>query len=276
MNANIRHLLVALPVTLLISMSQCFAEPVSIFNYAAPSNAKEGYATTPRTLGVKFWSTKPGTISAIRFYRDKASPLGYVASLYSASGQPLASVTMANESNLVPGWQLATFAAPISISPNTTYVAAYYVPSGEYLRVPYGLAQGVTTGPLTAPASSTVGGNGVYNNNRLFPKLSWEAPNFLVDVVFNPTAPTPYLTLTSNPTNPVIASDAPAGSVVATITAAWSDGTPFTGTLSFGPPNSNDHGTFAISGNQLIVSSTGPGLSADGGTTQFVTIVATQ
>ena len=87
------------------------------------------------------------------------SPSGYVASLYSASRSLLGSVTMAHESGPVPGWQVATFATPISIKPNTTYVAAYYVPSGEYPDVYYGLTQGVTTGPLNVPASSIVGGN---------------------------------------------------------------------------------------------------------------------
>ena len=63
---------------------------------------------------------------------------------------------------------------------------------------------------------------------------------------------------------------------MATITAAWSDGSPFTGTLGFAAPYSNDQGTFAISGNNLIVNPSGPGVSADANTTQNVTIVATQ
>ncbi len=85
----------------------------------------------------------------------------------------------------------------------------------------------------------------------------------------------PYLTLSFNPPNPSIAASAPLGSVVATITATWSDGGPFTGTLSFGPPYSNDNGVFAISGNNLIVNPAGPGISADANTTLNVTVVAT-
>jgi hypothetical protein len=42
-------------------------------------------------------------------------------------------------------------------------------------------------------------------------------------------------------------------------------GTPFTGTLSFDTPYSDDNATFAISG--LIVNSAGPGVSADGRST---------
>ena len=61
-----------------------------------------------------------------------------------------------------------------------------------------------------------------------------------------------------------------------TITASWSDGSPFTGTLSFGAPYSNDNGTFAILDNSLIIDPAGPGVSALGDTAQNVTIVATQ
>jgi hypothetical protein len=254
---------------------RCPAQTVNIFGNLVPNNS-DNVTIPPRTVGVKFWSTQSGSISAIRFYRGTTSPLGHVASLYSARGTLLGSVTMAHESGAMPGWQVATFASPISISPNTTYVAAYYIPSGKYQRMPYGLTQGVTTGPLTAPASSTVGGNGIYRNGQTFPTMKWEDANFFVDVEFTPTAPTPYLTLSFNPANPSIASNAPGGTVVATITANWSNGSPFTGALTFGPPNSNDKATFSISGNNLIVNPAGPGVSADGSTTQRVTIVATQ
>jgi hypothetical protein len=87
---------------------------------------------------------------------------------------------------------------------------------------------------------------------------------------------TPYLVLSLNPPNPSITSSAPLGSVVATIISGWSNGSPFTGTLSFAPPYSNDHGTFAISGNNLIINPSGPGVSSSAGTIQNVTIVATQ
>jgi Domain of unknown function (DUF4082) len=263
-------------LAILANVTNCSAQSVSIFGNTAPSPLST-YTDTPITVGVKFWSTKSGTVSAIRFYRATTNPGGYVASLYAASGSVLGSAKLAHESGPVPGWQVADFAAPISISPNTTYIAAYYMPStSNYQAVPYGLTQGATTGPLTAPASSTVGGNGTYVHRRAFPTTAWENANFLVDVLFTPTTPTPYLTLSFDPSTPSIASNAPAGTVVATITARWSDGSPFTGTLSFGPPDSNDQATFVISGNQLIVNPAGPGLSADGGKTQLVTIVATQ
>ena len=132
-------------------------------------------------------------------------------------------------------------------------------------------------GPLSVPASDTVGGNGVYTYSTGFPNQTWHNSNYYVDVAFTPTAPAPaHLTLSFDLPSPRIAPTAPGGTVVATIIAAWSDGTPFTGTLAFGPPFYNDAGTFAISGNKLIINPAGPGISARGGTTRNVTITATQ
>jgi len=84
------------------------------------------------------------------------------------------------------------------------------------------------------------------------------------------------LVLNFNPPNPNIPANAPLGSAVATITPTWSDGSPFTGSLSFASPYSNDNGIFAISGRNLIINPSGPGLSADANTVQNVTILAVQ
>src|SRR5216683_4291818 len=99
------------------------AQSISIFGNAVPSSPTGGGNKV--MLGVKFWSSQSGTISAIRFYRAAISPNGYVAKLYSAGGGLLGSATLAHESGSVPGWQVANFASPIPISANMTYVAAY-------------------------------------------------------------------------------------------------------------------------------------------------------
>jgi hypothetical protein len=262
-------------IFLLTNQTECLAQKwISVFGNAVPNNPVEADQSA-LTLGVKFWSTTAGSVSAIKFYRGATSPQGYIATLYSATGTVLGSVQMSQEAGPVPGWQVAQFASPISISPNTSYVAAYYAPSGQYADDSYALSQGATVGPLTAPASASVGGNGVYHQGNAFPNATWQDSNYYVDVLFTPATVTPYLQLSLNPSNPSIASDAPLGSVVATITPSWNNGAVFTGTLSFGPPYSNDNATFAISGNNLIVNPAGPGVSTDANTVQNVTIVAT-
>jgi hypothetical protein len=259
-------------LVVVISERDASAQSVSIFGNALPSNPiDDGNAVT---LGVKFWSSQSGTISAIRFYRAVSNPYGYVAKLYTPGGTLLASVKLATESSPVPGWQVANFSSPVPINANTTYIAAYYSAVGQGAWDAYGMSNGHTSGPLTAPASSTVGGNGVYHYNNSFPNQSYEASNYYVDVLFTPTGRS--LLLSFNPPKPSISATAPLGSLVATISPTWSDGSPFAGTLSFAQPYSNDQGIFAISGNNLIVNPSGPGLSADVNTVQNVTIVATQ
>jgi hypothetical protein len=259
-------------IAIFLSGGESAAQTISIFGNAVPSDPTGGGNKV--MLGVKFWSSQSGTISAIRFYRAAISSNGYVVSLYSAGGTLLGSATLAHESGPVPGWQVANFASPIPISANKTYVAAYYSAAGLGAGDPYKLRNGVMNGPLIAPASSAVGGNGVYNSKNAFPQSRYEASNYYVDVLFTPTGAS--LVLNFNPPNPSIPANMPVGSVVATITPTWSDGSSFTGTLSFAQPYSNDNGVFAISGNNLIVSPSGPGVSGDANTVQNVTIVATQ
>jgi hypothetical protein len=96
-----------------------------------------------------------------------------------------------------------------------------------------------------------------------------------------PSVPPPTLTLTFNPQMPSVQDTVPHGTVIATVTAAWSDGSPFTGTLMFGSPYADDGGTFALSCQRcatanIVVSPTGLGLMGDGGTVQQITVVATQ
>jgi hypothetical protein len=251
------------------------AQTISIFGNATPSNPVEADYNAV-TLGVKFWSSQAGTISAIRFYRGVTSPTGYVARLYSASGQILGSVTLSKGPGPVPGWQEAIFPSPISISANTTYVAAYYTPNGQYVDDYYGLRKGVVNNVLNVGASVSVGGNGVYYYGLGFPRYAWEASNYYVDVFFTPVAHGPVLSLSFSPPNPSIPDTTPPGATVATIIASWSNGQPFTGTLGFAPPYSNAGGVFAISGNSLIINPSGPGVGGAGGTVEHVTIAATQ
>jgi len=264
-----------------MNINECLSQQLSIFNTQVPAHAVASgtySASHAITLGLKFWSSQSGTISGIRFYRGATSPLGYVARLYSADGSKLlGSVTMAKESAPVPGWQTALFPAPIPISPNTTYVAAYYAPSGQYAYTNSGLNNGLVSSPLTAPASSAVGGNGVFSFGLAFPLQTYQATNYFADVLFTPApGQSPVLSLSVQPPNPSITSTAPSGTAVATIVATWSDGSPFTGTFGFAQPYSNDGGVFALVGNKLIINPSGPGVGGLAGTVQNATVVATQ
>jgi hypothetical protein len=264
---------------ILLSAVTAWAQtPITIFGNAVPQNPV--IADSAVTLGIKFYSTQAGTIAGIRFYRGQTNSSRYTVELFSSSGTLLGSARDRDTCS-VPCWEQINFASPISIAANTTYVAAYYASNGDYADdtgTSGGLTNGASNGPLIAPASSQVGGNGVYTYSRSFPNQTWQDSNYYVDVSFTPSTPTPTptLMLSFSPPNPSIPSDAPGGTVVATAVASWSDGSEFTGTYSFAQPYSNDGGVFALNGNQIIVNPNGPGLSEDANKTQNITVVATQ
>ena len=85
----------------------------------------------------------------------------------------------------------------------------------------------------------------------------------------------PSLIITFDPASPTVPDNTARGAIIATVNVTWSDGSPFTGSLDFGPPFGDDGGKFALSGKQIIVNPKGPGLSGSGNRLN-VTIVATQ
>jgi hypothetical protein len=135
-------------------------------------------------VGVKFFADEDLDITGVRFYKSAANTGTHVGSLWDASGSLLAQVTFSGESTA--GWQQATFSAPVRITANTTYVVSYHAPNGHYsyeknyLRNPY------VNGPLTAPATSTAGGNGVYTYDAapVFPTSSGKGANYWVTPVY--------------------------------------------------------------------------------------------
>lgn len=148
-----------------------------------------GAAVEPDTrsveIGVKFHANVAGTITALRFYRGTGNANGYVAKLWSSSGTLLAQASVSD--GRVPGWQEVKLPTPVAITAGTTYVASYYTSNGQFARDVSGLASAVVSGNLTAPASSTVGGNGVFvYGTGGFPTGSYKDANYWVDVRFVP------------------------------------------------------------------------------------------
>jgi hypothetical protein len=95
----------------------------------------------------------------------------------------LATATFTNET--ASGWQQVSFSNPVAITAGTTYVASYHT-NGDYSADPNLFATAQTNGPLTAPASSSSGGNGVYayGSSSLFPTNSFNSTGYGVDVLF--------------------------------------------------------------------------------------------
>ncbi|WP_245291042.1 DUF4082 domain-containing protein [Methylobacterium aquaticum] len=160
----------------------------SLFSSSATPAATNTNDINPVELGVKFQASSAGTVSAIKFYKGSQDTGTHTGTLWSSTGQALATATFTGET--ASGWQTATFSNPVSITPGATYTASYHTNAGRYSNTANAFANAVTSGPLTAPASDTSGGNGVfaYGSTSLFPTQSFNRSNYWVDVVFNPSA----------------------------------------------------------------------------------------
>jgi hypothetical protein len=156
----------------------------------------------PVTLGLKFRSDVSGTISGIRFYKGAGNNGTHTGLLYSATGTLLAQAAFTAET--ASGWQQATFATPVAIQANTTYIAAYFSSSGFAYNAQYFAVTGVDNAPLHALRSGVDGSNSVFANGATpqFPSLAGLNANYWADVVFSttPPAPTPDLTIAKSHT----------------------------------------------------------------------------
>ena len=133
-------------------------------------------------VGIKFFASSSGNITGIRFYKGSLNTGTHVGSLWSPSGILIAQATFTNET--ASGWQQVSFATPVAVTANTTYIASYFAPNGRYARNANYFMTPFVGGPLTAPA----GTNGVYKYTgaSAFPTLSYQSTNYWVDVVFAP------------------------------------------------------------------------------------------
>ena len=153
---------------------------------AVPANPADS-DTAAVEVGVKFRADSAGFVTGVRFYKGNGNSGTHVGHLWSAAGANLGTVTFTGES--ATGWQTATFASPVAITANTTYVASYYAPNGRYAGdVGAFAAGGVDNAPLHALADGADGANGVYRYGAGggFPTSTWQSSNYWVDVVFAP------------------------------------------------------------------------------------------
>src|SRR4051794_34811940 len=147
---------------------------------------------TPVERGVRFRSDNAGYVTGLRFYKGAGNTGTHVGHLWTASGTLLGSATFTQES--ATGWQEISFASPIHIDANTSYIASYSDPNGHYaLNAGYFSSTSVNNPPLHAPldASSTGGeGNGVFalsTTGDTFPAQTFNSNNYWVDVLFDAT-----------------------------------------------------------------------------------------
>lgn len=138
-------------------------------------------------VGVKFSADRKGTISGMRFFKSSTNTGSHVASLWSAGGVLLGRATFASES--ASGWQQVNFATPVAIAAGVTYVASYHTDTGHYADDIGAFVEGLDNGPLHVLPDTAESPNGVYAYaaTSTFPTTGWQASNYWVDVIFQPS-----------------------------------------------------------------------------------------
>ena len=176
------------------SSDQTFATPVlgtGPFTIFAPTTVPDPSIiatddSASYVLGVKFTSDLAGVITGIRFYKAATNTGTHIGYLWSSTGTLLASATFTNES--ASGWQQVNFSTPVAITANTTYVAGYYDPNGNYAMGTNELTNaGIDNYPLHITQSTTNSGNGLYNQGGagVFPTSTWMDSDYYIDVSFS-------------------------------------------------------------------------------------------
>lgn len=165
--------------------------PCTVFAPTATPALVDAGASSPLELGMKFQPTISGWVTGVRFYKSAANTGTHLGDLWTSTGQLLASATFSAES--ASGWQDVAFASPVAVTAGTTYVASYRTGVGHYSYTgAYFATAGAGSGPLVAPASAAVGGNGVYayaGASSTYPGSSYNSSNYWVDAVFTTSAP---------------------------------------------------------------------------------------
>jgi VCBS repeat-containing protein len=166
--------------------------PVTIFSPSSVPGTADANDSASVELGVKFRVSTPGFVSAVRFYKGTLNTGTHIGNLWTSTGTLVATATFTSET--ASGWQQVSFTTPVAISSNTTYIASYFAPKGEYAADQNFFATaGVTNGPLTALANGVDGGNGVFNYSSAssFPTQTFNSTNYWVDLVFTASSSTP-------------------------------------------------------------------------------------
>ena len=191
----------------------------TIFDFATPAVTDAGDSSAVE-LGVKFRSDSSGSVTGIRFYKASANTGSHVGSLWTAGGTRLAQANFTGES--ASGWQTVTFASPVAIAADTTYIASYHAPNGHYSVTGSAFSpDGVENPPLRALADiESANGVYAYSATSAFPTSSFNAGNYWVDVLF------------AGPPSPGQASNVSAAAGPSSATVSWSAPT------SGGPPTS--------------------------------------
>jgi hypothetical protein len=141
-------------------------------------------------LGVRFNAETNGFVTGVRFAKPVENTGSHISRLWDINGTLLAEVAFTNET--AEGWQEATFDQPVAVTVNTTYIASYFTPTGNYVSTEnYFSGRSLYTWPLwtvgvPVPYPAPYPGAGVYHYGADggFPDQTWHDSNYWVSPIF--------------------------------------------------------------------------------------------
>ncbi|WP_169448588.1 DUF4082 domain-containing protein [Ornithinimicrobium pekingense] len=135
-------------------------------------------------LGVRFTAEAAGTITALQYYQGRGAQDVSTARLWNAKGEVVAYRYFRPSTR--EGWRTLPLREPVSVKAGETFVASYHAPRGGYPATNDYFTRTTTTNGLKVSP-----GAGVYKYGRSgLPTRSYQNSNYLVDVVYTPSATT--------------------------------------------------------------------------------------
>jgi Domain of unknown function (DUF4082) len=142
------------------------------------ANGRGGAGPFSLEMGMKIRVIQPAELEGIRFYKATDETGTHVGRLWTASGQPVASLTFSGES--ASGWQEQSFASPVDLAPGQTYVVSVGMNS-RFSMTRYVFGTELSSGPLRSVVD---GQNGVFSDAAgVFPTQSWGDSSYWIDGV---------------------------------------------------------------------------------------------
>lgn len=161
----------------------------SLFNASQSPDQIVTNDPTAYELGVRFISSMGGDLTELRYWRGNADAFDTdirTLNLWDQNGVLLTSVTVQSNPGAT-GWQSGILDSAVELTPGALYVASYGTTQNYAFTSNY-FAEDRTdsSGMLTAPSA---GGNGVFRagSTGLFPNATYNASNYWVDIVIEPT-----------------------------------------------------------------------------------------
>ncbi|AEV84010.1 hypothetical protein ACWT_2988 [Actinoplanes sp. SE50] len=162
--------------------------PCTVFSPSSTPDVESAGEAASLELGMRFTSAIDGYVTGVKFYKGDRNTGTHTGTLWSATGQQLATGTFTTESG--SGWQTLKFATPVAIDAGTPYVVSYHTTVGFYSYSSGFFSADHTSYPLTGVADAATGHNGLFiqSAGTAFPTSTWNANNYWVDAIFSTTA----------------------------------------------------------------------------------------